>query len=30
VVSFAQNVSFLGKPLWPCPGMGVISKPMED
>ena len=30
VVSFAQNVSFLGRPLWPCPGMGVISKPMED
>jgi copper chaperone CopZ len=30
VVSFAQNVSYLGRPLWPCPGMGVISKPMED
>jgi copper chaperone CopZ len=29
-VSFAQNVSYLGRPLWPCPGMGVISKPMED
>lgn len=29
-VSFAQNVAYLGRPLWPCPGMGVISKPMED
>ena len=25
VVSFAQNVSYSGKPLWPCPGMGVIK-----
>jgi copper chaperone CopZ len=30
VVSFAQNVSYLGRPLWPCPGIGIISKPMED
>jgi copper chaperone CopZ len=30
VVSFAQNVSYLGRPLWPCPGMGVISKPVEE
>jgi copper chaperone CopZ len=30
MVSFAQNVAYLGRPLWPCPGMGVISKPMED
>jgi copper chaperone CopZ len=30
LVSFAQNVSYLGRPLWPCPGMGIISKPMED
>jgi len=30
VVSFAQNVAYLGRPLWPCPGMGTISKPMED
>ncbi len=29
VVSFAQVVSSPGKPLWPCPGMGVI-KPMEE
>ena len=30
LVTFAQNVSYLGRPLWPCPGMGIISKPMED
>jgi hypothetical protein len=30
VVTFAQNVSYLGRPLWPCPGMGVISKSTED
>jgi copper chaperone CopZ len=29
-VSFAQNVSYSGRPLWPCPGMGILSKPMED
>jgi copper chaperone CopZ len=29
VVSFAQNVSYLGRPLWPCPGMGVI-RGMEE
>lgn len=29
VVSFSQTVSSPGKPLWPCPGMGVI-KPMEE
>lgn len=23
-ISFAQNTSYLGRPLWPCPGMGVI------
>ena len=28
-VSFAQNVSYLGRPLWPCPGMGIIRK-VED
>ena len=28
-VSFAQNVSYLGRPLWPCPGMGVVRK-VED
>jgi copper chaperone CopZ len=25
VVSFAQNVSSTGRPLWPCPGMGPIK-----
>jgi copper chaperone CopZ len=30
MVSFAQNVAYLGRPLWPCPGMGIITKPMED
>lgn len=25
VMSFAQSVSYGGRPLWPCPGMGVIQ-----
>jgi hypothetical protein len=25
VVSFAQQVNNAGRPLWPCPGMGVIK-----
>jgi copper chaperone CopZ len=29
-VSFAQNVSFTGRPLWPCPGMGVIKRKEAD
>lgn len=24
-VSFAQTVAFEGRPLWPCPGLGVIE-----
>ncbi len=28
-VSFGQNVGYLGRPLWTCPGMGVIKK-MEE
>ncbi len=28
-VSFGQVVSYLGRPLWTCPGMGVIKK-MEE
>jgi copper chaperone CopZ len=28
-VSFGQNVSYTGRPLWQCPGLGVIKK-MED
>ena len=30
VVSFAQRVNYSGKPLWNCPGFGVIKKGMED
>jgi hypothetical protein len=31
VVSFAQKVSYSGRPLWNCPGFGVIkSSNMED
>jgi copper chaperone CopZ len=29
-VSFAQNVSYQGRPLWPCPGMGVIKGMDEE
>jgi len=28
-VSFGQNVSYLGRPLWPCPGIGTL-KNMEE
>ncbi len=24
-VSFAQNINYTGRPLWPCPGMGVVT-----
>lgn len=30
VVSFAQRVNYSGKPLWNCPGFGVIRNKMED
>lgn len=30
VVSFAQNVNYSGRPLWNCPGFGVIISRMED
>ncbi len=30
VVSFSQNVSYSGKPLWNCPGFGVIKNKMEE
>ncbi len=31
VVGFAQNVSYFGRPLWPCPGMGSIqTKTVEE
>jgi copper chaperone CopZ len=30
-VSFAQQVNYQGRPLWPCPGMGPISaKKLEE
>lgn len=29
-VSFAQTVSYTGRPLWPCPGMGVIRGREEE
>jgi copper chaperone CopZ len=25
-VSFTQEVSYTGRPLWPCPGMGVVTQ----
>jgi copper chaperone CopZ len=28
-VSFGQNVAYMGRPLWPCPGMGLI-RTMEE
>jgi copper chaperone CopZ len=30
VVGFTQNVSFSGRPLWPCPGMGVVNTMSEE
>lgn len=30
VISFAQNVSYQGRPLWPCPGMGPIRGMDEE
>lgn len=32
VVSFAQQVNYEGRPLWPCPGMGPlrILEPVEE
>jgi len=30
VVSFSQNVSYSGRPLWHCPGFGVIRNTMEE
>ncbi len=29
-VGFSQNVPYSGRPLWNCPGMGVIRNVMED
>lgn len=30
VVSFAQKVNYSGRPLWNCPGFGVIKGQMEE
>ena len=30
VISFAQDVNYSGRPLWHCPGFGVIKNTMED
>jgi copper chaperone CopZ len=30
VVSFSQKVSYQGRPLWPCPGMGPIKNIDEE
>ena len=29
-VSFTQEVNYAGRPLWPCPGMGVIKQVEMD
>jgi copper chaperone CopZ len=29
-IGFAQNVSYAGRPLWPCPGIGVIKVEEEE
>ena len=29
-IGFAQNMSYVGRPLWPCPGIGVINTMEED
>ncbi len=30
VISFAQKVNYSGRPLWNCPGFGVIKGKMEE
>ena len=30
VVGFEQSVSYSGRPLWPCPGMGVVTRTVEE
>jgi copper chaperone CopZ len=30
VVSFARPVDSVGRPLWPCPGMGVIKTKVDE
>lgn len=29
-IGFSQEVGFVGRPLWPCPGMGVINTMEEE
>ena len=29
-LSFAQNVNYVGRPLWPCPGMGALKRMEEE
>jgi len=29
-IGFSQEVSYVGRPLWPCPGMGVIQTMEEE
>jgi len=29
-VSFAQDAHYTGRPLWPCPGMGLVSRTEEE
>ena len=29
-IGFAQEVSYVGRPLWPCPGLGVINTMEEE
>ena len=29
-IGFVQNVSYVGRPLWPCPGLGVINTMEEE
>jgi copper chaperone CopZ len=30
VVGFSQTVNYVGRPLWPCPGMGVVKQIKEE
>jgi copper chaperone CopZ len=29
-IGFVQNVSYVGRPLWPCPGIGIINTMEEE
>ena len=30
IVSFAQDIGYAGRPLWPCPGMGPVNGMDEE